>query len=325
VDLFIAQSQIPDKKKYHGLLIGNEITGRRPIHISVCICTYCRPMMLSRLLEELVRQDTNNFFTYSIVITDNDVQESAKQLVHVFAVESNIEITYCVEPRKNIALARNKGLEKAKGDVVAFIDDDEFPSTNWLLEMWKILIRYQAAGVLGPVKPVFDSQPPAWLMKGGFFNRPAYRTGFILQWEECRTGNVLISKSILEKLDTVFRPEFGAGGEDQDLFRRLIKMGHNFVWCNEGAVFETVPPHRWKRAYLMRAALLRGNLTLLHPGGRVKPILKSLLAVPIYGLSLPVLQLIGHHYFMNYLVKLCDHAGRLLALMGLNPVRDRKT
>jgi succinoglycan biosynthesis protein ExoM len=295
------------------------------MHISVCICTFRRPMMLKRLLKELVLQDTSGLFTFSVVITDNDALESAKQLVNDFMVESDIEIIYCVEPRKNISHARNMGLGYARGDAIAFIDDDEFPSPNWLLHMYRALIAYQSAGVLGPVKPFFDSAPPAWLIKGGFYNRPAHRTGFVLPWWECRTGNVLINRRTIEKLHTVFRPEFGAGAEDQDLFLRLIEMGHEFIWCNEARVFELVPPHRWKRAFLIRAALLRGNLNLLRPDRNLYPIMTSMLAVPLYGLSLPFLQILGHHYFMNYLVKLCDHAGRLLALMGLNPIRTRKT
>jgi len=52
---------------------------------------------------------------------------------------------------------------------------------------------------------------------------------------------------------------------------------------------------------------------------------KSLVAVPFYILGLPFLHLGGRHLFMKYLVKLCDHAGGLLALAGLNPVRERET
>lgn len=259
------------------------------------------------------------------MITDNDAKESAKQLVHEFMAISKIGIMYCVEPRKSIALARNQSLRAASGDAVAFIDDDEFPGPAWLLRMYKTMVSSQADGVLGPVKPYFESPPPAWLIKAGLYDRTAHKTGFVMTPKECRTGNVLISKNVIEKLDPVFRPEFAAGGEDRDLFRRLIAKGYRFIWCNEAPVFEIVPPHRWKRRFLLRAALLRGNLALLHTRGDLVPILESMLAIPLYALSLPVLQLLGHQYFMIYLVKLGDHTGRLLALAGFNPVRDRRT
>src|SRR4051812_10046 len=102
-------------------------------HISLCICTYKRPELLNRLLADLNSQDTGERFSFSIVVVDNDKFKSAEAVVQDFASRSSIPITYCVENRQNIALARNRAIEKAKGDFVAFIDDDEFPTGRWLL------------------------------------------------------------------------------------------------------------------------------------------------------------------------------------------------
>lgn len=294
------------------------------MHVCVCICTFQRPALLKRLLTELIRQDTKDMFTFSIVITDNDELKSARLLVSEFSAQCNINITYCVEPRRSISYARNKGLEYAKGDVIAFIDDDEFPPPNWLYHMIKTLADYKAAGVFGPVRSHFDTKPPDWLIKGRFFERPEHHTGFIMPWNECRTGNVLIKKKIIDNLGTIFRPEFGAGASDIDLFRRLMEAGYTFVWCNEAVVYEVVSPNRWKRSFMIKRALLRGKISLLHPEGRGLSILKSLIAVPAYSIFLPFMQLLGHHHFMNYLIKLCDHAGKLLALVKLNPVQKRE-
>ncbi len=293
-------------------------------HISVCICTYRRRTLLQRLLMELSRQDTKGLFTFSVVVADNDGQESAKQLVLDCAAGSSLDITYCVEPRRSISFVRNKSLEHVKGDAIAFIDDDEFPVKDWLYCLWKACIDYRAAGAFGPVRPHFNEQPPVWLVKGRFCERPEHPTGFGMLWRECRTGNVLINRRIIEGIGTVFRPEFGAGASDIDLFRRLIEAGHTFVWCNEAVVHEVVPPNRWKRSFMIKRALLRGRISLRHPHGRWTNIAKSLIAVPAYTLALPFLQLGGHHLFMKYLVKLCDHAGKLLALVRLNPVRERE-
>jgi succinoglycan biosynthesis protein ExoM len=293
-------------------------------HISVCICTYRRPELLKRLLRALSQQDTKGLFSFSVVIADNDVKQSAKDVVFDFAASSQMDVIYCVEPHKSISYARNKTLEHAKGNLIAFIDDDEFPPANWLLDMIKALNAYQAAGIFGPVRPHFDTEPPKWLIKGRFCDRPEHQTGFIMPWRECRTGNVLIKKEIIADIGTVFSPVFGAGASDQDLFRRLIEVGYTFIWCNEAYVYEVVSPHRWKRSFMIKRALLRGRISLLHPRGRWRRVLKSVVAMPVYGVALPFLQLAGHHHFMKYLVKFCDHGGRLLALVGLNPVRERE-
>src|SRR5947209_6462298 len=108
-------------------------------HISVCICTYRRPQLLGRLIEELGRQATEGLFTYSILVVDNDRLQFAESVVSSFAADSTVPVAYCVEPRQNIALARNKAIENADGDLVAFIDDDEFPTTRWLLTLFNAL------------------------------------------------------------------------------------------------------------------------------------------------------------------------------------------
>lgn len=282
--------------------------------------------MLERLLREISGQETASTFTFSVVVIDNDSTRSADAVVQKCQREPVAglpEIVYAVEPNKNIALARNKALSHATGDFIAFIDDDEFPASGWLLNLFRTCERYRVAGVLGPVKPHFEQEPPHWLIKGGFYQRPAHSTGFVMPWQECRTGNVLFRRNILD-LTEPFRPEFGMGGEDQDFFRRMIERGHRFIWCDEAVVYEIVPPARWTRRFMIHRALFRGRNTFRHRKHRVRNLLRSVIAIPAYALALPVLLLAGHHYFMKYLVKLADHLGRLLASVGLNPVTERR-
>jgi succinoglycan biosynthesis protein ExoM len=74
---------------------------------------------------------------------------------------------------------------------------------------------------------------------------------------------------------------------------------------------------------MMRRALLRGRNSLRHPQGRSGRLIKAVVAIPLYALALPFLAIAGHHFLMRYLIKLCDHVGRLLAAIGITPVRER--
>ena len=302
-----------------------EVTTSDIKHVSVCICTYKRPVLLRHLLEELGKQETGGLFTFSIVVVDNDHVESAKRVVTEFLATSPIRVTYCVEPRQNIALARNKAIENAKGDFIAFIDDDEFPTAEWLRNLFTACSVHDVAGVLGPVRPHFSHPPPSWIVKGKLAERPTYDTGHVLDWRQSRTGNVLFKKEILVGCGEVFRPQFGEGGEDVDFFERMTKSGCVFIWCNEADVYEVVPEARCTRMYHIRRALLRGRNSLQREGPGVFSIGKSLIALPVYGFALPILFVFGHHHFMNYLIRFCDHAGKLLALIGLNPVKVRES
>jgi succinoglycan biosynthesis protein ExoM len=120
-----------------------------------------------------------------------------------------------------------------------------------------------------------------------------------------------------------FNPKFGTG-EDKDFFMRLTQQGRVFIWCNEAPVSETVPPSRCTRAYMLRRALWRGNNIVKRRVGNINLVARSIVAVPLYALALPALIIFGHHWFMLYCIKLCDHLGRLLALIGLNPVREHQ-
>jgi len=276
-------------------------------------------------LELLQKQRTDRLFTYSVVVADNDPAQSAQQLVAELSSTSSVGVTYCSESQQNIALARNKALQYADGDFIAFIDDDEFPVEDWLCNLFKTCAAFRVDGVLGPVKPSFESDPPKWVKKGRFFDRPTFDTGYKINWDEARTGNVLFKRDILKSVDIPFRSEFATAGEDVDFFRRMMEKGHTFIWCNEAVAYEVVPASRCTRSYLLKRALLRGSNFNKHPTDRFKNAMKSLIAVPCYTLALPFLALFGEHLFLKYLVKLLDHGSRLLAYLGMSLVTQRKT
>lgn len=297
------------------------MTGSRP-HITVCICTYQRPALLLRLLEDLAVQATEDRFTFSISVVDNDRTESARRTVEHFGRCQPFPVAYCVQPVQNIALTRNRAVASATGDYMAFIDDDEFPIRQWLLILFQALQSHGVDGVLGPVKPHFDPGTPQWVIKGRFYDRTSYPTGLVIDWPKGRTGNVLFRRAIFEGLEEPFRKDF-LTGEDQDFFRRMIEQGRRFIWCEEALAYEVVPPIRWKRSFMLRRALLRGKVSLRHPSTTSKDVLKSAIAIPLYLLALPFLLLLGQHRFMDCLVRLFDHLGRLLAFLGLDPVREK--
>jgi len=291
-------------------------------NISICICTFRRGDLLLRLLKSLETLDSDGLFTYSLVVADNDACRSAERLVHEFAVHSDIRVTYCVESQQNIALARNKALANADGDFVAFIDDDEFPTKRWLVTLFTECERLQVDGVLGPVHPHFDEKPPSWVIKGKFYDRPSYPTGLLIDGKKGRTGNVLLRKRVLADAGAeAFRPRFRTG-EDQDFFTRMIDRGYRFTWCHEATVYEVVPPNRWKRSFMLRRALLRGATGVLRQSFGSRELVKSIIAVPTYAVMLPFALLLGQHRFMNVLIRLFDHVGKLLGVGGCNPVRE---
>jgi hypothetical protein len=146
-------------------------------------------------------------------------------------------------------------------------------------------------------------------------------SGLILNYDQTRTGNVLLKRSLFDVPENLFDASFGLHGEDRDFFRRLIAKGHKFVWCEEAAAYETQPEQRCRRIYHIRRALLRGSISWRHAPRKAATFLKTVAAFGLYTISLPFLLLMGQGRFMKYLIKDCDHAGRLLAAFGVRVER----
>jgi len=84
-------------------------------------------------------------------VVDNDTPQSARSVVESWEKRLSVPIAYGVESRQNIAVARNASVAMATGGLVAFIDDGEEPSTDWLWKLYETLIEYEVDGVVGPV------------------------------------------------------------------------------------------------------------------------------------------------------------------------------
>jgi succinoglycan biosynthesis protein ExoM len=287
--------------------------------------TFRRPDMLGRCLNAL-QAINHDGFSYSIVVVDNDMKQSGREVVMAAARQSPIEIAYHNEPEQNISLARNKAVANSRGDYIAFIDDDEFPEPLWLSNHFNALTKFSVDGVLGPVIPFYEGTPPEWLIKSDLCVRRSFETGTIINNAKyMRTGNVLLKRNFFDGLEAPFDPALGrTGGEDADFLERMRKTGRSFVWCNEAVVYEEVPKERQRVQYYFKRALVRGVTSADQEQVISQGTVKSLAAVTVYTLSLPFLFLAGKHLFVKYFVKDWDHIAKLCAHCGIKLARERK-
>jgi glycosyltransferase involved in cell wall biosynthesis len=117
----------------------------RPV-VSVVVPTRGRPGALKRCLESLMRQDYP-IDAFEIVVID----DGSPQQVALPEFDSGASVTLRRQPQGGPAAARNHGLEQARGEYVAFIDDDCEAPPDWLRELLGTLQRHPGAGAGGPV------------------------------------------------------------------------------------------------------------------------------------------------------------------------------
>jgi succinoglycan biosynthesis protein ExoM len=135
--------------------------------IDIGVCTYRRASLDEALLSLAVLTVPDGT-KLRIVVADNDTVPSAQARVDGLRSTIPHEIAYVHCPASNISIARNACLENATGDFLAFIDDDEDASEEWLVELLATANDTRADVVLGPVRSVYSETAPAWMREGDF-------------------------------------------------------------------------------------------------------------------------------------------------------------
>jgi glycosyltransferase involved in cell wall biosynthesis/GNAT superfamily N-acetyltransferase len=284
--------------------------------------------MLRRLLESLAVQETGTAFDLEIVVTDNDEGCSAEAVTREFAKRFSGNVSYDCEPEQNIAMARNRCARNARGNFIAYIDDDEYSKSDWLLQLYRVQKQFSADGVQGPVLPDFPPRAPLWLRRSGLCDRTRWRTGTVTSLGDARTGNVLFRRDLFRDGELWFDPKFGkTGGEDGDFFRRQGNRGAKFYWCDEAITYETVPESRWTLSFYLRRTFRIGTLYagLIRRGElpRRWMLAKSLVFFCGLMVLIPVLPLTGKRVWSRALVKMSYCAGYVLGFCGIVLLTER--
>lgn len=101
------------------------------IEISVVVPTYNRKAMLRELLGELAAQDYPKK-RYEIIVVDDGSTDGTRDLVRSLKIPN---LVYVWQKNAGPSTARDRGIKKAKGKIVALLDDDLLPSRRWLKAM----------------------------------------------------------------------------------------------------------------------------------------------------------------------------------------------
>lgn len=229
-------------------------------HIAVCIPTYKRVELLKKTIKSIIDQFTDDKFSYSILVVDNDNNESARPIVNEIKSDSNVDINYSCELNKNISSVRNRLIKETDGDLIAFIDDDEHVEKDWLLNMFNTMQEYNVDVVNGPVKFLYEADANTIHLCSNCFAEFKHRTG-LLDYKSKFTNNCLIKRKIIELYEAPFDITYGlSGGEDTVFFNRLEKDGAKFCWCAEAVAYEHVPLERMGVKWLLKRHFRYGNV-----------------------------------------------------------------
>lgn len=230
------------------------------VHVTVMIPTQRRLGGLAVAVRSVLAQRAVDFTALEIVVVDNDQVPSARAMIEALAAGAACPIHYVHEPRAGVANARNAGMAKASGALIAFLDDDEEAPEGWLAALLAAQVRYDADVVFGPVRaraPDSVAEHRDYLER--FFSRlgPA-QAGVIDHYYGC--GDSLLRRAALPDPVSPFAAERNQiGGEDDMLFGQMQAAGATFAWEPAAWVWEDPVPDRLTLDYTLARAFAYGQ------------------------------------------------------------------
>jgi glucosyl-dolichyl phosphate glucuronosyltransferase len=225
---------------------------------SVILCTRDRAARLPATLSALGAMRVREGIEWEVLVIDNGSVDSTKNVIESFIRESHSRFRYVYEPSPGKTYALNRGIQKARGEILAFTDDDAIVEANWLEEIVKAFDRYSADGIGGKVIPIWEAERPAWL-SDRFLNVLALldygNKSFQLTWGEpphmLYGVNYAFRKSVFERVGG-FNIILGTRGEDQEFFDRLKQVDARVFYEPSVVVRHVIPQERLTKAYFHR-------------------------------------------------------------------------
>ena len=233
------------------------------VEVVVAIPTFRRPRSLARLLAALEKIETEAKVT--VVVADNDAERHAGYDLCLTLRDRGYRWTLdpVIAAERGISHARNALVERALSyrgaGFVAMLDDDEWPSPQWLDQFLRVQRETQADALQGSILFEFASAPKSWA--AGFDGLSSIRRPTGPQPMLEGAGNLLLTRSCLERLERPwFDPAFAlTGGEDRDFFERLVRAGNRLAWADEATAFTVVPASRTSLRWTLVRAYRIGN------------------------------------------------------------------
>jgi glycosyltransferase involved in cell wall biosynthesis len=228
--------------------------------ISVIVCTYNRSAMLRDTLASLAQMTLPANLGWELLVVDNNSNDDTRHEAEAFAQRSGLNVRHLFEPRPGKSFALNTGIKEAKGELLAFTDDDITVDTHWLVEISKAFEEHNCLAVGGRILPVWHAPKPHWFYEERPFSLRAVSVHYDLGEDACEAtippfGANMAFRRIAFNRYGLFRTDLGPcgsvkmPGEESELFQRLSRAKEKVVYAPKAIVYHPVPKERLQKAY----------------------------------------------------------------------------
>jgi len=216
--------------------------------ITVIVPTYNRKEMLKTSLDSLLAQETNGQFTYEIAVVDDLSDDGTKEFILEMENMTSGKIRYVKGRGAGYTVALNTGYAAAKGDWIAFFDDDQLACSIWLQELLRTGINENAEVTGGPI--TLDIPEEVYVGMGPVYRDMCGVTHDIIFPGKCSKkqpmiagGNRLVKRIVFDTIGT-FDENMLIGGCDRDFLLRAMSEGFKTGWATKASIRHIIPVDR---------------------------------------------------------------------------------
>ncbi|NHN29938.1 glycosyltransferase [Paenibacillus agricola] len=236
-------------------------------HVSIVICTYNRADLLRVTLDSLQR--LSSIDRVEVIIVDNNSTDHTRSVTEAYMKRNKgqVDAGYYFERSQGLSAARNKGIQVATGTIIAFLDDDAIPCSEWISTIIATFdSRQDLYAMGGMIRPNFESSRPDWLVKS--LERPYTIVDMGSTVKEYPSklhpygANMAIRRSFFD--NHAFPTELGRkgnlllSGEESWLFAKMRKAGKTILYHPGMAVDHFIPSSRLTREWIQQRYYYQG-------------------------------------------------------------------
>lgn len=239
-------------------------SNRDSLLFSVIICTYQRAELLRIAIQSLCEQqfDAAN---YEIIVVDNNSRDRTRAVSSEF-VNSYNNVRYCLEKKQGLSHARNRGWQEAKGEYVAYIDDECRVPSQWLTVAKRIIDEFAPGVFGGPFFGYHSQDAPHWWKD--LYGEFTYATsaGALSEDEHVSGGNFIARRTLLMELGgfDVARGMSGntiAFGEESEFQQRVRNQKPDELIYYDPALYlyHLIRPEKYSLWWLLKSRFHGGR------------------------------------------------------------------
>ncbi len=238
------------------------------MRLDVVVPTYNRSQLLRRTIASLQKAVVPPGLEVGILIVDNNSSDDTAAVVEEMRQTAKIPTSYFRERKQGLSHARNAGIAACKGDLVAFIDDDEEVAETWYEVVQREFQDGATEFIGGPYLANWAAPAPSWLPLGyhaviGVVD-PKPRAIMDAAFSgNLMGGNAVIRRGVFDRVGT-YSGKLGRSGkgllseEDAEFYRRLLAAGVRGFHAPDLIIYHYIPVERLTRSYHRRWCYWRG-------------------------------------------------------------------